>query len=165
MKYLLYIYNNGNEVLLAAITANLIAQWIKIIRYAFQRKKMNYAIMFATGGMPSSHSSTVTGMATTVGLVDGFSSTTFAIAALFAGVVMFDAAGVRRNAGRQAVVLNQIIGELLNPEHSLSKSRLKEFLGHSPVEVFAGALLGIALSFGIHFLLMHYVGGGINLIP
>lgn len=159
MKFLQYIYNNGFEVIIAAIVANLIAQWIKIIRYGFKKKKINYAIMFATGGMPSSHSSTVTGMATAVGLVDGFSSTTFAIAALFAGVVMFDAAGLRRNAGRQAVVLNQIILEILAPDHRLSKEKLKEFLGHSPKEVFAGAMLGIAISVGFHFWMLHYIVG------
>ncbi len=157
MKWLHYIYDNGYEVIIAAVIANTIAQWIKIIRYGFKRKKMNYAIMFATGGMPSSHTSTVVAMAASVGLIDGFDSTLFAVAALFASVVMFDAAGLRRNAGRQAVVLNQIISEMLSPEHRLSKERLKEFLGHSPTEIFAGALLGIAISLAYHFGIAYYL--------
>lgn len=157
MKFLPYIFNNGYEVIITALLANTIAQWIKIVRYGFKRKKMNYAILFATGGMPSSHTSTVVAMAVSVGLVDGFDSSVFAIAALFAGVVMFDAAGLRRNAGRQAVVLNQIIGEILSPEHRLSKEKLKEFLGHSPMEIFAGAILGMAISLGYHFLLQYYI--------
>lgn len=157
MKWLHYIYDNGYEVIIAALVANTIAQWIKIIRYGFKRKKMNYAIMFATGGMPSSHTSTVVAMATSVGLVSGFDSTIFAVSALFAGVVMFDAAGLRRNAGRQAVVLNQIISEMLSPEHRLSKEKLKEFLGHSPTEIFAGALLGIAISLAYHFGIGYYL--------
>lgn len=157
MEILKYIYNNGIEVLIAAIAANLIAQWIKIIRYSFKRKKINYAIMFATGGMPSSHSSTVSALAASVGLIDGFTSTTFAVAALLASIVMFDAAGVRRNAGRQAVVLNQILLELLTPDHRLTKEKLKEFLGHSPKEVFAGAVLGILISVGFHFWMQHYI--------
>lgn len=157
MKWLHYIYNNGYEVIIAAVIANTIAQWIKIIRYGFKRKKMNYAIMFATGGMPSSHSSTVASMAASVGIVSGFDSTVFAVAALFAGVVMFDAAGLRRNAGRQAVVLNQIISEILSPEHRLSKEKLKEFLGHTPMEILAGASLGILISLAYHYGIGYYL--------
>ena len=101
--------------------------------------------------MPSSHSATVVGMATSVGLIDGFSSVTFAVAAGVASVVMYDAAGVRRAASRQAVVLNQIIQNLFSNDPALNKGKLKELLGHTPTEVFAGAALGIAVSCGLRW--------------
>ncbi len=145
------IKNTGWEVVAAFIFANLIAQFIKIITVAIKKKTFKWTILFATGGMPSSHSSTVVGMATSVGLIDGFDSTTYALALCFATVVMFDAAGLRRNASRQAMVLNKMIKELLSPESNVSRVKLKEFLGHTPTEVLVGALLGVAVSLGLHY--------------
>jgi acid phosphatase family membrane protein YuiD len=145
------IRHTGWEVILAFIAANLIAQFFKILTVAVKKRTFRWTILFATGGMPSSHSSTVVAMATSVGLIDGFSSTNYAIAVCFATVVMFDAAGLRRNASKQAMVLNRMIKQLLSPESETGKVKLKEFLGHTPTEVLVGALLGIVVSLGIHF--------------
>lgn len=150
-EFLLHIRDTGWEVIIAFIAANLIAQIIKILTVAIKKRTFKWTILFATGGMPSSHSSTVVSMATTVGLIDGFNSTTYAIAVCFATVVMFDAAGLRRNASKQAMVLNRMIKQLLSPESETGKVKLKEFLGHTPTEVLVGALLGIAVSLALHF--------------
>lgn len=148
-----HIAGNGYEVLVSLSIANLVAQAIKIVTVAVKRKSVKWTILFATGGMPSSHSSTVTAMATSVGLIDGFSSTTFAIAVCAAVIVMFDAAGVRRNASKHAKVLNSLVQELLSPDHFMSREKLKEFLGHTPLEVFAGAGLGVALAVALNIYL------------
>ncbi|MFM1875115.1 MAG: hypothetical protein RL266_852 [Bacteroidota bacterium] len=145
------IRNTGWEVIVAFIIANLIAQFIKILTVAVKKRTFRWTILFATGGMPSSHSSTVVAMATSVGLIDGFGSTTYAMAVCFATVVMFDAAGLRRNASKQAMVLNRMIKQLLSPDSETGKVQLKEFLGHTPTEVLVGALLGIAVSLALHF--------------
>jgi len=150
-QFLRSVEGNGYEALLAAGIANLIAQWIKTAIVAFRKKKFNLSILFSTGGMPSSHSSTVVGLATSVGLIEGFSSSSFAIAACFATIVMYDAAGVRRAASRQAVVLNQIIQNLFQNHPEMNKGKLKELLGHSPTEVIAGAGLGIVVSIAFRY--------------
>jgi len=151
IEFLLNIRHTGWEVILAFITANLIAQTIKILTVAIKKRTFKWTILFATGGMPSSHSSTVVAMATSVGLIEGFASTNYAVAVCFATVVMFDAAGLRRNASKQAMVLNRMIKQLLSPESETGKVQLKEFLGHTPTEVLVGALLGVAVSLAIHF--------------
>ncbi|MFT4526783.1 MAG: acid phosphatase family membrane protein YuiD [Bacteroidia bacterium] len=152
-----YVSNTGLEAIVALLAANFIAQIIKVINIGFRKKIIRPSLFFATGGMPSSHSSTVVAMATSVGLVDGFTSTTYAIAVCFAVVVMFDAAGLRQNAGKQARVLNKIVAEFLSPEGHVSTERLKEFLGHTSLEVFAGAALGIAVSFGLRVAFMRFL--------
>lgn len=151
IEFLLSIRHTGWEVVIAFVAANLIAQTVKIITVGFKKKTFKWTILFATGGMPSSHSSTVTAMATTVGLIDGFDSTTYAMAICFATVVMFDAAGLRRNASKQAMVLNRMIKQLIAPDNDVSRVKLKEFLGHTPTEVLVGALLGVAVSLALHF--------------
>ncbi len=145
------IHNTGWEVIIAFVAANLIAQTAKILTVAFKKRTFKWTILFATGGMPSSHSSTVVAMATSIGLIDGFDSTTYALAVCFATVVMFDAAGLRRNASKQAMVLNRMIKELLSPDSSVTTVKLKEFLGHTPTEVLVGALLGVLVSLVLHF--------------
>ncbi|MCB9186403.1 MAG: divergent PAP2 family protein [Flavobacteriales bacterium] len=150
-EYLSHIQNTGWEVIVAFIVANLIAQFIKIMTVAIKKRTFKWTILFATGGMPSSHSSTVVAMATSVGLIDGFASTNYAIAVCFATVVMFDAAGLRRNASKQAMVLNRMIKQLLSPDSETGKVKLKEFLGHTPTEVLVGAILGVAVSFALHY--------------
>ncbi len=130
-----------NQVLLTAIIAWAIAQIVKTAIAALEEKRLNFRRLVETGGMPSSHSTFVTSLATGIGVIEGWDTTMFALAAVFALVVMYDAAGVRRAAGRQARVLNMIVADInkkdFNPE------RLKELLGHTPVEVFVGALFGI----------------------
>jgi len=154
-NFLQKINGNGFEALFAATVANLMAQLIKTSIVGVQKRKFNLAIFFATGGMPSSHSSTVVALAASIGLIDGFSSVTFAIAAGFATIVMYDAAGVRRAASRQAVLLNQIVQNLFQNNPELNKGKLKEFLGHTPTEVFAGAGLGIAVSVILRWWISH----------
>jgi hypothetical protein len=150
-EFIISIRHTGWEVIVSFVVANLIAQFFKILTVAIKKRTFRWTILFATGGMPSSHSSTVVAMATTVGLIDGFNSTTYAIAVCFATVVMFDAAGLRRNASKQAMVLNRLIKQLLSPDSETGKVKLKEFLGHTPTEVLVGALLGIVVSIALHF--------------
>lgn len=134
----------SNHVLMAAILAWAIAQFFKIISWAFVSRELNFKRLVEPGGMPSSHSSFVTSLATGIGLYEGFNSTMFALAAVFAVVVMYDASGVRRAAGKQARVLNAIVEDLNRRE--LHPERLRELLGHTPFEVLIGALLGILVA-------------------
>src|SRR5690554_6458571 len=150
-NFLSNINGNGYEVIVSLIVANQIAQIFKTIRVAISKREFNLKLLFATGGMPSSHSSTVSAMATSIGLIEGFESTVFALAICFATVVMVDAAGLRRSASKQAKVLNKMMVEIFTKDMEFQPYRLKEFLGHTPVEVFAGSLLGIAVSLGLHY--------------
>ena len=117
----------------------LIAQVIKVINDLIVHKKLNMRRLWGSGGMPSSHASTVMSLTTVVGIINGWDSAIFAVSFIFAIVVMYDAAGVRRAAGKQAKVLNHMIEE----KGMHMKERLTELLGHTPFEVFMGALLGI----------------------
>jgi len=146
MPFLQKIDSTGYEILIAIFLANISAQVAKLIGYAIKKKTFNFSILLSMGGMPSSHSASVTAMATSIGLIEGWGSTFFAIAACLAFIVMVDAAGLRQNAGKQAVVLNQIIKEFLSPEHRLNKEKLKELLGHTPNQVLIGAFWGISIS-------------------
>ncbi len=156
-NFLRAINGNGYEVMIAAGIANVMAQGIKTAILAVQRRKFNLSIFFSTGGMPSSHSSTVVALAASVGLVDGYASPTFAVAVGFATIVMYDAAGLRRAASRQAILLNQIVQNLFQNNPELNKGKLKELLGHTPMEVLAGAGLGIAVSIWLRWYLKTYV--------
>ena len=102
------MFNNGYEVIFNGILSAVIAQVLKLIGDLIRYKKFNFKILTTTGGMPSSHSAGVIGMATTVGIIEGYSSITFAITLGYSLVVMYDAAGVRRSAGKIAAVLNRI---------------------------------------------------------
>ena len=133
---------------LAVAVAWLSAQSIKVIRNVLLRKRFSARWLFDTGGMPSSHSSGTASVATVVGLYAGFNSIVFLFALVFAIVTMFDAASVRRSVGRQAVVMNKMIDEVYAEGH-FSEQHLREFLGHTPIEVLVGAILGTAISFSI----------------
>lgn len=152
MSFLELINSNGLEALLATLTANFLAQLFKTITVSIQHRKIDLSMLVTTGGMPSSHSAAVVALATSIALIDGLNSTTFAVACVFAFVVMYDSAGVRRAAGRQAKVLNEIIDELWSEEHTLSQTKLKELLGHTPKQVYAGAVFGATIS-----LLLRYI--------
>ncbi len=145
------IYNTGLEVLFNGILAAIIAQVLKLIGYLIRYRQFNFKILTTTGGMPSSHSAGVIGMAVTAGLIDGYTSVTFAIAMGYSLVVMYDAAGVRRAAGKIATVLNRIKEDIYAHKPELIGDKLKELLGHTPFEVFVGAILGAAIAYLNHY--------------
>ncbi|KAL4279615.1 hypothetical protein GQ457_03G009850 [Hibiscus cannabinus] len=135
-----------NYPLICAFISFAIAQSIKFFTSWYKEKRWDIKQLVGSGGMPSSHSSTVMALATAIGLQEGFGGSLFATALILACVVMYDATGVRLHAGRQAEVLNQIVYEL-PAEHPLAESRpLRELLGHTPPQVFAGGVLGIVTS-------------------
>lgn len=135
-----------NSVLLVAVIACLIAQASKLVVELVKNRKLNIRALVTTGGMPSAHSALVTALATGIGQTAGWASSEFAIATIFAIIVMYDAAGVRQAAGKQARIVNQIIDELFSDKHEFNQDRLKELLGHTPFQVIVGSLLGVTIS-------------------
>ena len=135
-----------NKVLLVSVCAWAIAQVMKTIIVLIRKRRLDFSY-FVSGGMPSSHSATVSALATSVAMVEGFKSVAFAITAILALVVMYDAASVRRWVGRQSIVLNRIMQEIrfrrpvAEWEHDL-----REFVGHTPFQVIIGAALGIIVA-------------------
>ncbi|XP_011002588.1 PREDICTED: uncharacterized protein LOC105109544 [Populus euphratica] len=137
----------SNIPLLTAFLAFSLAQFLKLFTTWFKEKRWDARRMLGSGGMPSSHSATVTSLATAIGLQEGTGAPAFAVALVLACVVMYDATGVRLHAGRQAELLNQIVCEL-PPEHPVSNVRpLRDSLGHTPLQVVAGAVLGCIIAF------------------
>jgi acid phosphatase family membrane protein YuiD len=134
-----------NNILWTTLTAWLIAQILKVAFYYIKERRINFRRLVGAGGMPSSHSALVASLATAVGLKEGFNSVSTAMAIIFAFVVMYDAAGVRLAASRQAATLNKIVDELFE-EGEFHQERLKELLGHTRFEVIVGAGLGIFLA-------------------
>ncbi|HHW11649.1 MAG TPA: divergent PAP2 family protein [Firmicutes bacterium] len=131
-----------NTVFWSAFLAWLVTQVLKGLLFLIKQKKLDFRRFVGAGGMPSSHSAFVSALATGVGLTDGWASTNFALALVFALVVMYDAAGVRLAASKQAQVLNKMVQELFG-EREFHHERLKELIGHTPVEVIVGSLLGV----------------------
>ena len=129
-----------NRILLISIFSCFLAQFIKI--FTGKEKRIDFKRIIISGGMPSSHSSFVTSLAMLVGFDKGFASTEFAITAVFAIIVMYDASGVRRAVGKQAEILNQIVDDFFHGKFDQHK-KLKELVGHTPKEVLFGAILGI----------------------
>lgn len=121
----------------------ILAQTIKMVRAAIRMKTFDFEYLVSTGGMPSAHTSMVFGLATSVGLTEGFGSPIAMVALAFASVTMFDAATVRRAAGEQAKVLNRIVRIWRQEHHMPSVANLKELLGHTRTEVFGGMATGI----------------------
>ena len=131
-----------NKALAIALVSWTIAQAAKVIIDISINKKFDLKRLVGSGGMPSSHSAFVMALSTGIGKLQGWNSPLFAIAISYAFVVMYDAAGVRRAAGKQAEILNIIIMDVV--EHKgLKEERLKELIGHTPIEVIAGGILGI----------------------
>lgn len=149
-----YGLNTGSEVLLNGIIAAILAQIIKFVVYLIQHRKVNFKIFTTTGGMPSSHSAGVIGIATTVGLIKGFNSVEFAITLGYSLVVMYDAAGVRRAAGKIAASLNRVMEDFYAHRPSAAGEKLKELLGHTPFEVFVGAIWGALVAYVIHMYIL-----------
>ncbi|MDR2648375.1 MAG: divergent PAP2 family protein [Clostridiales bacterium] len=142
----------SNSVLWASVCAWALAQFIKILIELKKTKKINTALIVSSGGMPSSHSSFVTAMTTSIGLKEGFNSSIFALSAVFSLVVMYDAAGVRRAAGNQAAAINMLFKSFEDQGIKLDK-KLKELLGHSPIEVAAGAVLGVFVALAVRYVI------------
>lgn len=140
MDFFAQIFNN--KILWISIFACFLAQFIKI--FTGKEKRIDFKRIIISGGMPSSHSSFVTSLAMLVGFDKGFASTEFAITAVFAIIVMYDASGVRRAVGKQAEILNQIVDDFFHGKFDQHK-KLKELVGHTPKEVLFGALLGIII--------------------
>lgn len=136
----------NNHVLWATVVAWFVAQLLKMLRALLSTHKLNLSYLTSSGGMPSSHSALVTSLATAVARVNGLQSSSFAVAATLAAVVMYDAAGVRLAVSKQARILNLMLDDFFH-ERGINEKRLHELIGHTPVQVFAGALLGIV--FGI----------------
>ena len=132
------------KFLLAPLVAWAIAQAAKVILTSVRQRRLNLRVLAETGGMPSSHAAIVMGLTTAVGKYAGVSSASFAIALIFSFVVMYDAAGLRRAAGRQAAILNRLVEDLMHMR-GVQEQRLRELLGHTPLEVVAGALLGFVV--------------------
>ena len=134
-----------NRILVVTLSVWAIAQTVKVLLGVIREKRFNFRWFIGTGGMPSSHSAGVTAMATTIGLRDGFDSGLFAMAAVVALVIMFDAQGVRRSTGIQAGILNTIMDDIYW-KGKIETKRLAEFIGHSPFQVLVGLLLGLFLA-------------------
>jgi len=139
-----------NPVLLAGLSAWLIAQTLKVLIELIIRRKWNWALLFQAGGMPSSHSAMVSATSLSIGLVLGFDTATFAMSAIFAAIVIYDATGVRRESGKQAVLINSIIEEFSKGKIP-PQDKLKEVLGHTPGEAILGTLLGLSIGFLVGF--------------
>ncbi|MBR3791750.1 MAG: divergent PAP2 family protein [Clostridia bacterium] len=135
-----------NSVIFTAILGWFIAQSLKVILVFLKHKKLDFRRFIGSGGMPSSHSSTVMALSTAIGLTEGFLSNMYAVSLVLALIVMYDAAGVRRAAGQQARILNKIVEEWGKSSFSDTEKKLKELLGHTPVEVLSGAVLGILIA-------------------
>lgn len=136
-----------NHALLAAVFAWLSAQLLKFFIHAAINRKFSFERLHGDGGMPSGHSATVMALATVIGYLSGWGSVAFAIALIFAIIVMHDASGVRRETGKQAMDIVQLfeaLNDILSEKDKITqREKLKTFVGHSPVQVFCGALLGI----------------------
>jgi acid phosphatase family membrane protein YuiD len=149
-----------NFPLWASLAAIFFAQFVKVPIQFIATRRLDWSLLTSTGGMPSSHSAAVTALSTGVALETGLDSPVFAVSAIFAVITMFDATGVRRQAGEQAIVLNQLVADFnriiedakdwpKKPEQE-KRRELKELLGHKPIEVFFGGLTGIFLTLLLH---------------
>ena len=137
-----------NYCLMSVVSGWFIAQILKIFTGIFRVREFSFrAMMFGTGGMPSSHSAAVMALCTSVAIKYGFASPLFAISALFCIIVMNDAMGVRYETGKQAKVINQLVKEIFSGQATDVNKNLKELVGHTPLQVLVGALLGTAVPF------------------
>ncbi len=134
-----------NYVVYSAALAWLIAQTIKVILGVIREKRFNFMWFVGTGDMPSSHAAGVAALASSIGLYAGFDTPLFALVLLFAIVVLFDAQGVRRSSGQQAQILNKILDDIYWRK-KIQEERLKELLGHTPIEILAGVAIGVLIS-------------------
>lgn len=134
-----------NPVVETGFAAWFLAQSLKVVLGFIEEKRFNFKWFLVSGGMPSSHAALVMSVAVAVGLNEGFGSPVFALALTFAFVTMFDAQGVRRQSGQQAEALNKMLDDIYS-QRGIQEAPLKELFGHTPVEVLAGAVLGIVVA-------------------
>ena len=136
-----------NKVLIIPLCSWALAQLLKVIIILIQKKQLDLRYLVVSGGMPSAHSAVVTGLATSVALIQGFGSVAFGISAILALVVMYDAAGLRQSVGKQSIVLNRILRELRLRRPVIELGRdLREFIGHTQFQVIIGGLLGVVVA-------------------
>ena len=142
-----------NPYLLTALSAWFVAQVVKTILYAVMNGQLDWGRLFGDGGMPSGHSATVTSLAVFCGLMHGTHTHEFAVAAILAIIVCHDAMGVRHETGKQAVLINELVEAVgkLKLGHKLSQIELKEFVGHTPLQVIAGIILGVLVAVFMYF--------------
>ncbi|MGA2112439.1 MAG: divergent PAP2 family protein [Anaerolineales bacterium] len=135
----------ANHVLVTALSAWVLAQLLKLPVGYLQKREWDWSLLFGAGGMPSSHAALIVSAAVSIGLTQGFDSPLFGLALAVALIVLYDAAGIRRQAGEHARLINAMLSDLAsgNPLH---EEQLIELLGHTPGEVFAGAVLGLAVA-------------------
>lgn len=144
----------ANKILISAVTGWCVAQVLKTLIHLLFTKKFVAERLVGSGGMPSSHSATVCALATATCIEYGAQSFEFAIALILAIIVMYDAMGVRRETGIQARILNEMMWVFADMGSDMSPhDKLKEFVGHSPLQVIAGALLGIVIAFAVNGIL------------
>ena len=136
-----------SSVLIISACAWAVAQLIKVVVVLVRERRLDLSYLVSGGGMPSAHSSTVCALTTAVAMIEGLDSVAFGIAAILAIVVMYDAAGVRRSVGRQSIVLNRIVKELIDRRpRSEIEHDLRELIGHTPFQVIVGAILGVGIA-------------------
>ena len=152
MEYVKLFFTN--RILISGLLGWAVAQVLKAIIYIIINKELRIERLFGDGGMPSGHSATVTAVALSTGLSCGFDSAIFAIAFIMAIIVMHDAMGVRLETGKQAKVINDMLEtfQKLGRTDVPAEQQLKEFVGHTPVQVAAGAVLGIVVALVFHFI-------------
>ncbi|HEX6305414.1 MAG TPA: divergent PAP2 family protein [Anaerolineales bacterium] len=135
----------SNRILISGIIAWSFAQIIKVPLNYLTERRWDWALLLRAGGMPSSHSALVTAVAHTIGLFSGFDTPVYALAVAIAIIVIYDATGIRRQAGKHAEVINAMIRDLTHG-HPLQEERLREVLGHTPLEALGGMLLGLLVA-------------------
>jgi acid phosphatase family membrane protein YuiD len=133
-----------NPALLISASVWVLAQVLKFVGGMIREKRIDLSYFIRPGGMPSAHSALVTSLAVSIGVLEGFNSTAFAISAIFAMIVLYDAAGVRRSVSRQSIILNRILIELREKRPKDFEHDVRELIGHTPIQVFTGGILGIA---------------------
>ena len=136
----------ANRPLMSALLAWLVAQVLKTAVFAILERRVNWRKLVETGGLPSAHSALVVGLTTGIGLHEGWQTTNFAIALVFSLIVMYDAIGIRQEAGKHADLLNELLRIAVIRDVYQQREELKELLGHTPLEVFAGALIGVMMA-------------------
>lgn len=142
----------SNPCIVACLSAWITAQVIKTVIHAVINKKLELHRLFGDGGMPSGHTATVTALATMCGLTEGFDSAVFAVSAILTVVVCRDAVGVRRETEKQAKLLNKVVDTLeTDGEKNLSGEPLNTFVGHTPLQIAVGAVIGIGVAVILHF--------------